>query len=97
MQLSIVQFDEKTPMELMETLNEILKYLDKKSNDVRIRDESPEALFQRIGDFLHVLGSHFTHFHESTVVKVNNYCIKCKLSSLKFEIDEKVSGVVAAG
>ena len=68
MQLSIVQFDEKTPMELMETLNEILKYLDKKSNDVRIRDESPEALFQRIGDFLHVLGSHFACLHESTVV-----------------------------
>eukprot|EP00746_Dinoflagellata_sp_MGD_P085005 gnl/MRDRNA2_/MRDRNA2_33687_c0_seq1.p1 gnl/MRDRNA2_/MRDRNA2_33687_c0~~gnl/MRDRNA2_/MRDRNA2_33687_c0_seq1.p1 ORF type:complete len:677 (+),score=212.71 gnl/MRDRNA2_/MRDRNA2_33687_c0_seq1:106-2136(+) len=53
--LSLVGFDEQEPFELMETLKKVLVYLDKK-HDVDQREENPEAMYQRIGEFLHVLG-----------------------------------------
>merc|ERR1719388_11281 len=53
--LSLVGFDEQDPLELMETLKKVLVYLDKK-HDVDLREENPEVTYQRIGEFLHVLG-----------------------------------------
>ena len=53
--LSLVQFDEKIPFEQIELLNTILIVFDKK-HDVDLREEQPEQMYQRIGEFLHVLG-----------------------------------------
>jgi intraflagellar transport protein 81 len=55
MGLSLVTFDEKQPFEQIEVLNAILIVLDKK-HDVDLREEQPDAMYQRIGEFLHVLG-----------------------------------------
>lgn len=55
MDLSLVSFDEKEPFELMEVLKKVLVHLDPK-HDVDIREEQPDAMYQRIGEFLHVLG-----------------------------------------
>jgi hypothetical protein len=40
MDLSLVSFDEKTPIELLELLNEVLGYLDSKHKEVDIREEA---------------------------------------------------------
>merc|ERR1719160_512041 len=56
MDLSLVSFDEKEPFELMEILKKVLGYLDAKHDAVDIREEQPDAMYQRIGEFLHVLG-----------------------------------------
>jgi intraflagellar transport protein 81 len=53
--LSLVDFDGQEPFELMQTLNKVLGYLDKKHN-VDPSDENPEAMYQRISECLHVLG-----------------------------------------
>eukprot|EP00929_Paragymnodinium_shiwhaense_P106286 TRINITY_DN7154_c0_g2_i1.p1 TRINITY_DN7154_c0_g2~~TRINITY_DN7154_c0_g2_i1.p1 ORF type:complete len:672 (-),score=263.56 TRINITY_DN7154_c0_g2_i1:173-2188(-) len=55
MELSLVGFDEKEPFELMEVLKSVLIYLDNK-HDVDIREEKPDAMYQRIAETLHVLG-----------------------------------------
>merc|ERR1719421_2302581 len=55
MDLSLVGFDEKEPFELMEILKKVMVHLDSK-HDVDLREENPEAMYQRIGEFLHVLG-----------------------------------------
>mmetsp|Transcript_55408 Transcript_55408/g.96848 ORF Transcript_55408/g.96848 Transcript_55408/m.96848 type:complete len:675 (-) Transcript_55408:88-2112(-) len=55
MDLSLVGFDEKEPYELMETLTKVLVYLDSK-HDTDLREEKPEAMYQRIAEFLHILG-----------------------------------------
>mmetsp|Transcript_34459 Transcript_34459/g.93387 ORF Transcript_34459/g.93387 Transcript_34459/m.93387 type:complete len:673 (-) Transcript_34459:76-2094(-) len=53
--LSLVGFDEKEPFELMEILKKVLVFLDPK-HDVDLREEKPEAMYQRIAEFLHILG-----------------------------------------
>jgi intraflagellar transport protein 81 len=55
MDLSLVVFDEKDPFELMEILKKVLTYLDSK-HDVDIREEKMDAMYQRIAEFLHILG-----------------------------------------
>merc|ERR1719326_1109810 len=55
MDLSLVGFDEQEPYELLETLKKVMVYLDSK-HEVDLREENPEAMYQRIGEFLHVLG-----------------------------------------
>lgn len=53
--LSLVGFDEMEPFELMETMKKVLVHLDPK-HDVDLREEKPEAMYQRIAEFLHILG-----------------------------------------
>jgi len=53
--LSLVGFDEKEPYELMELLQVVLVFLDNK-HAVDLREEKPDAMYQRIAEFLHVLG-----------------------------------------
>mmetsp|Transcript_28444 Transcript_28444/g.60322 ORF Transcript_28444/g.60322 Transcript_28444/m.60322 type:complete len:675 (-) Transcript_28444:159-2183(-) len=53
--LSLVGFDEKEPFELMEILKKVLCFLDTK-HDVDLREEKPDAMYQRISEFLHILG-----------------------------------------
>mmetsp|Transcript_54315 Transcript_54315/g.118835 ORF Transcript_54315/g.118835 Transcript_54315/m.118835 type:complete len:669 (+) Transcript_54315:121-2127(+) len=53
--LSLVSFDEKEPLELMELLKKVLVYLDPK-HEVDLREEKPDAMYQRIAEFLHILG-----------------------------------------
>lgn len=55
MDLSLVGFDEKDPFELMEILKKVLCYLDSK-HDTDLREEKPDAMYQRIAEFLHILG-----------------------------------------
>lgn len=55
MGLSLVVFDEKEPYELMEVLKKVLVFLDKK-HDTDLREEKPDAMYQRISEFLHILG-----------------------------------------
>jgi len=52
---SLVDFDQQEPYELMETLKKVLVYLNKK-HDVDQREENPEAMYQRISEFLLVIG-----------------------------------------
>lgn len=53
--LSLVVFDEKEPLELMEILKKVLVYLDPK-HEVDLREEKTDAMYQRIAEFLHILG-----------------------------------------
>jgi intraflagellar transport protein 81 len=53
--LSLVTLDEKQPFEQIEVLNTVLIFLDKK-HEVDLREEAPDAMYQRIGEFLHILG-----------------------------------------
>lgn len=53
--LSLVAFDEKEPLELMELLKKVLVYLDPK-HEVDLREEKPDVMYQRIAEFLHILG-----------------------------------------
>jgi len=55
MDLSLVGFDEKEPFELMEILKRVLVHLDTK-HDTDLREEKPDAMYQRIAEFLHILG-----------------------------------------
>ncbi|CAK9003894.1 unnamed protein product [Durusdinium trenchii] len=43
------------PFELMEILKKVLTFLDPK-HDVDVREEKPDATYQRISEFLHILG-----------------------------------------
>mmetsp|Transcript_10773 Transcript_10773/g.26382 ORF Transcript_10773/g.26382 Transcript_10773/m.26382 type:complete len:672 (+) Transcript_10773:79-2094(+) len=52
--LTLVTFDEKTPTELLELLNNVLKNLSK-DHDVDVRDEDPQDTAVRIVGFLGVL------------------------------------------
>ena len=54
MDLSLVLFDEKSPFELLKTLNDVMAHLDKRHN-VDIRDESSEQTGARMTEFLRVL------------------------------------------
>eukprot|EP00501_MAST-03F_sp_TOSAG23-6_P000185 GSMAST32.ASY1.ANO1.188.1 assembled CDS len=53
--LSLVTFDEKSPFELLETLQMVLVYLDNTTHDVDIRDEPRDSTCSRIMQFLHLL------------------------------------------
>mmetsp|Transcript_25027 Transcript_25027/g.70526 ORF Transcript_25027/g.70526 Transcript_25027/m.70526 type:complete len:678 (-) Transcript_25027:211-2244(-) len=53
--LSLVGFDEKEPIELMELFKKVLVYLDAK-HDVDLREEKPDEMYVRIAEFLHILG-----------------------------------------
>jgi intraflagellar transport protein 81 len=53
--LSLVVFDEKEPFELMEILKKVLVYLDSK-HDMDMREEKPDAMYQRVSEFLYILG-----------------------------------------
>jgi len=55
MELSLVAFDEKEPLELLEVLRKVLGYMDSK-HDVDLREENPDATYQRTAEFLHILG-----------------------------------------
>ena len=50
MDLSLVLFDEKSPFELLKTLNDVMAHLDKRYN-VDIRDESSEQTGARMTEF----------------------------------------------
>eukprot|EP00428_Durinskia_dybowskii_P055760 CAMPEP_0170320584 /NCGR_PEP_ID=MMETSP0116_2-20130129/61031_1 /TAXON_ID=400756 /ORGANISM="Durinskia baltica, Strain CSIRO CS-38" /LENGTH=712 /DNA_ID=CAMNT_0010573365 /DNA_START=43 /DNA_END=2179 /DNA_ORIENTATION=+ len=53
--LSLVSFDEKDPYELMEVLRIVLTFFDAK-HDIDPREEKTDAMYQRIAEFLHILG-----------------------------------------
>lgn len=53
--LSLVGFDEKEPIELMEILKKVLVHLDPK-HETDLREEKPDAMYQRISEFLFTLG-----------------------------------------
>lgn len=53
--LSLLEFDELEALDLMETLKKVLVFLDPK-HDVDLREEKPEAMYQRMAEFLHILG-----------------------------------------
>lgn len=55
MDLALVCFDEKEPIELMEILKTVLVHLDSK-HDTDLREEKSDAMYQRIAEFLHILG-----------------------------------------
>lgn len=55
LELSLLGFDEAEPYDLMEHLKTVLVYLDAK-HDVDLREEKPDAMYQRITEFLHILG-----------------------------------------
>jgi len=89
--LSLVGFDEKEPYELMECLNKVLIYLDAK-HEVDLREEKPEAMYQRMAEFLHILGyqcSYDTEFQhgllsgDKRTVHPILYWILCNLGQLK--------------
>ena len=54
MMLTMVAFDEKTPFELLEVVNEVMAQLSSQHR-VDLRDETPEATATRMLDFLRVL------------------------------------------
>ena len=54
MQLTMVAFDEKSPFELLEVMNEVMAHLSAQHR-VDLRDETPDATAQRMLDFLRVL------------------------------------------
>mmetsp|Transcript_77555 Transcript_77555/g.251072 ORF Transcript_77555/g.251072 Transcript_77555/m.251072 type:complete len:668 (-) Transcript_77555:59-2062(-) len=53
--LSLVGFDDKDPFELMEVLKVVLVHLDPK-HEVDLREEKPDVMYQRIAEYLHILG-----------------------------------------
>ncbi|CAI2387734.1 unnamed protein product [Moneuplotes crassus] len=57
--LSLVDFDDKTPLELLELLNTVLGELDETHKAVDIRSETQDATTERICGFLTVLGFPF--------------------------------------
>jgi len=54
MNLTMVAFDEKSPFELLEVVNEVMAQLSSQHR-VDLRDETPEATATRMLDFLRVL------------------------------------------
>lgn len=61
--LSLVSFDEKTPLELLELFNEVLSQLDSK-HKLDVRDEAQEETANRITEFLKVLNYPISNEHE---------------------------------
>eukprot|EP00397_Hematodinium_sp_SG-2012_P019843 GEMP01020413.1.p1 GENE.GEMP01020413.1~~GEMP01020413.1.p1 ORF type:complete len:672 (+),score=176.12 GEMP01020413.1:115-2130(+) len=55
MELSLVAFDEKDSLELLEVLRKVLAYMDSK-HEIDLREENPDATYQRTAEFLHILG-----------------------------------------
>ena len=53
--LSLVLFDEKTPFELLQVLNEVMAHLDKKHAGVDLRDEPQEETGARMIEFIRLL------------------------------------------
>lgn len=53
--LTLVTFDEKTPFELLQILNDVLEYLDPSHGKVDLRDEPQEQTGTRMAQFLHML------------------------------------------
>ena len=60
MTLTMVAFDEKTPFELLEVVNEVMADLSEQ-HKVDLRDETPEATATRMLDFLRVLNYKSPH------------------------------------
>ena len=54
MTLTMVAFDEKSPFELLEVVNEVMAHLSSQHR-IDLRDETPDATAQRMLDFLRVL------------------------------------------
>jgi intraflagellar transport protein 81 len=54
MNLTMVAFDEKSPFELLEVVNEVMAHLSAQ-HKVDLRDETPESTATRMLDFLRVL------------------------------------------
>jgi len=53
--LSLVTFDQQSPMELLGLLNDVLVYLDEKQHKVDLEEESEERRGQRIAQFLNLM------------------------------------------
>jgi intraflagellar transport protein 81 len=91
MELSHLSFDEKEPLELMEILAKVLVYLDPK-HETDLREEKPDAMYQRIAESLHVLGyscSFDIEFQQGLMSGDKNtvhpiiYWLLCNLETLK--------------
>ena len=54
MRLTLVAFDEKSPLELLEIVNAIMAQLST-DHQIDLRDETPDATANRMTDFLKVL------------------------------------------
>ena len=54
MNLTMVAFDEKSPFELLEVVNEVMAHLSS-VHRIDLRDETPDATAQRMLDFMRVL------------------------------------------
>merc|ERR1719464_719211 len=91
MDLSLVGFDEKDPYELMEILTEVLSFLDPKQK-ADLQEEKPEAMYQRISEFLRILSYQCTfdmEFQSGLMSGDKNtvhpilYWVLCNLEALK--------------
>ena len=54
--LSLVEFDDKAPLELLELLNKVMGHFDVKHQDVDIQRETQDKTQERICGYLKVLG-----------------------------------------
>jgi intraflagellar transport protein 81 len=54
--LSMVEFDDKAPLELLELVNRVFSHLDKSHEGVNMQKETQEKTEERICGFLKVLG-----------------------------------------
>ena len=54
--LSMVEFDDKAPLELLELVNRIFANLDKEHEDVDMQKETQDKTEERICGYLKVLG-----------------------------------------
>lgn len=54
--LSMVEFDDKAPLELLELINRVFTYLDKSHESVDMQKETQEKTEERVCGFLKVLG-----------------------------------------
>lgn len=55
MNLTLVSFDEKAPIELLELLNTVLGHLDDKHKKIDIREEPQDETATRLTEFIRVL------------------------------------------
>ena len=68
MTLTMVQFDEKSPFELLEVVNEVMAHLSSQHR-IDLRDETPEATATRMLDFMRVLNYRPPHALEPQQAK----------------------------
>ena len=54
--LSMVEFDDKAPLELLELINRVFAHLDKTHESIDMQKETQEKTEERICGFLKVLG-----------------------------------------